>query len=312
MDLDIAPGATVGLIGESGSGKSVMAQSIMRIVPYPGVIVSGSIVAVTSAHGTIDLARLDPRGRTIRDIRGKDIAMVFQEPMTSLSPVHTIGDQIGEAIKLHRPSDADRVHEVTLEMLAKVGISNPAQRINEYPFQFSGGMRQRVMIAMALSCDPRVLVADEPTTALDVTVQAQILELIAGLQRSTGMSVLYITHDLGVIAEIADVVNVMYLGRVVERASVIPLFEQPRHPYTQGLLKSIPDLERTGRRRLNPIQGNVPVPLDPPVRCGFYGRCPVAIEGRCDVAQPALVTDAEGHGVRCFRVNDQVEVVSDE
>ncbi|MCY3978061.1 MAG: ABC transporter ATP-binding protein, partial [Chloroflexi bacterium] len=240
VDFTIAPHQTVGIIGESGSGKSVTAQSILQIVPPPGAIETGEIILRRNDGSTVDVGKLDPRSRAIRAIRGAEVSMVFQEPMTSLSPVHTIGAQIVEAIRLHIESDKKKAKELALDMINRVGISNPAQRFDEYPHQLSGGMRQRAMIAMALSCSPSLLIADEPTTALDVTVQAQILELMKELQAQFGMAIMYITHDLGVIAEIADEVNVMYLGRVVERASTVELFTNPRHPSTRRPLKSIP------------------------------------------------------------------------
>lgn len=233
--------------------------------------------------------------------------MIFQEPMTSLSPVHTIGNQIMEAILLHKTKDREEAKEIALEMLGKVGISNPTQRIDEYPHQLSGGMRQRAMIGMALSCNPALLIADEPTTALDVTVQAQILDLMENLQEQFGMSIMYITHDLGVIAEIADSVNVMYLGKVVERGTAIELFKNPLHPYTRLLLKSIPKVGRKSRVRLEAISGTVPIPLNPPARCGFFSRCPEAMPGKCDKLVPALVEVQEEHGVRCFLHSDKTE-----
>lgn len=310
VDLEIRPGMTVGVIGESGCGKSVTAQSVMRIVPSPGYIAGGSINFYRRDQSVVDLAQLDPKGREIRSIRGGEIAMVFQEPMTSLSPVHTIGDQIMEAILLHRTKDKNEAREIALDMLAKVEISNPQQRFNEYPHQLSGGMRQRVMIAMALSCHPSLLIADEPTTALDVTVQAQVLALLEQLQDEFGMAMMYITHDLGVIAEIADEVNVMYLGRVVERTSTVQLFRNPLHPYTKRLLQSIPRLEGQARTRLDAIEGNVPVPLNFPRQCGFYSRCREAIQGRCNTSVPALVHVGDGHYVRCFLYSDEEEPIS--
>jgi oligopeptide/dipeptide ABC transporter ATP-binding protein len=305
VSLAVAQKRTLGIIGESGCGKSVTAQSILRIVPAPGRIVRGRILFSREDGVPVDLASLDGRGPEIRAIRGKDISMIFQEPMTSLSPVHTIGNQVMEAILLHRTQDTFQAREIAIEMLARVGISNPAQRFHEYPHQLSGGMRQRAMIAMALSCHPALLIADEPTTALDVTVQAQILELIKELQEALGMSVLYITHDLGVIAEIADEVAVMYLGRVVEQGTAHDIFKNPMHPYTSLLLKSIPKLGRKARVRLEAIKGTVPMPLNPPWQCGFWSRCPERIEGRCDQAVPALVerergSGAGGHRARCF------------
>jgi len=337
VSLSIDERRTLGVIGESGCGKSVTAQSVLRIVPDPGRIIGGQVllsrpteeiarlreqagaggdggvgsatVAGAGRLGTLDLAALDDRGPLIRAIRGKVISMIFQEPMTSLSPVHTVGDQIMEAILLHRTRDKAEARTIALEMLDRVGISNPAQRIDEYAHQLSGGMRQRAMIAMALSCHPALLIADEPTTALDVTVQAQILELIKELQGQLGMAIQYITHDLGVISEVADEVAVMYLGRVVEKGTVRQIFKDPLHPYTERLLKSIPRLGKKAGLRLDAIKGTVPIPLDPPARCGFYSRCPVAIEGVCDRLIPALVEPqraGDGHQVRCF-LHDRTE-----
>ncbi len=309
VDLTIEPGQTVGVIGESGSGKSVTAQSILQIVTTPGAIESGEIILRRSDGSLIDLAQLNPRSKEIRAIRGAEISMVFQEPMTSLSPVHTIGSQIVEAIQLHITRDKQKAKSLALDMINRVGISNPAQRFDEYPHQLSGGMRQRAMIAMALSCSPSLLIADEPTTALDVTVQAQILELMKELQIEFGMAVMYITHDLGVIAEIADVVNVMYLGRVVERASTIELFKNPLHPYTQRLLHSIPRLGRRGQERLAAIRGSVPVPMNPPPQCGFASRCDDFIAGRCDAAVPSLVHMGNDHFVRCYLHSEESEPI---
>ena len=309
VDLTIEPGQTVGVIGESGSGKSVTAQSILQIVTTPGAIESGEIILRRSDGKLVDLARLDPRSRAIREIRGAEISMVFQEPMTSLSPVHTIGAQIVEAIELHITRDKRKATSLALDMINRVGISNPRQRFDEYPHQLSGGMRQRAMIAMALSCSPSLLIADEPTTALDVTVQAQILELMKALQDEFGMAVMYITHDLGVIAEIADVVNVMYLGRVVERATTIELFKNPKHPYTQRLLNSIPRLGRRGQERLDAIRGSVPVPMDPPPQCGFASRCDEFMAGKCDAAVPALVDLGQAHYARCYLHSEESEAI---
>ena len=290
---------TLGLIGESGCGKSVTAHSILRIVPSPGKLIGGRILLNHDGQ-SIDLARLDPSGKMIRSIRGKEISMIFQEPMTSLSPVHTIGDQIREAIYLHRTKDKKEAQEIALDMLNRVGIANPTQRINEYPHQLSGGMRQRAMIAMALSCHPKLLIADEPTTALDVTVQAQILELIQELQQQFHMAVLYITHDLGVIADICHRVAVMYLGKVVEFGAVRDIFYHPLHPYTVRLLKSRPSMSKRTGQRLESIVGNVPIPLNLRDQCGFVERCTEAIKGRCDVAVPELIELEENHWVRCF------------
>ncbi len=302
VDFDIQQRKTLGVIGESGCGKSVTAFSIMRTVMPPGKVVSGSIELTLSTGEIIDLAELGPYHRKMRWIRGKEVAMVFQEPMASLSPVHTIGDQISEMILLHRTKDKKEAKEIAIEMLSKVGLPNPAQRYNEYPHQLSGGMCQRAMIAQALSCNPSLLIADEPTTALDVTVQAQILELIRTLQEDLGMSVMYITHDLGVIAEIADRVAVMYLGRIVEMADTVTLFKQPLHPYTQRLLKAIPNLTSRRSTRLENIKGNVPMPLNPPAECGFYSRCVLAQDGLCNKGVPPLVEVEPGHRVRCVLV----------
>ena len=309
VDFTIGAHQTVGIIGESGSGKSVTAQSILQIVPTPGVVESGEMLLRRGDGTVVDLSKLNPRSRAIRAIRGKEISMVFQEPMTSLSPVHTIGAQIMEAIQLHIMRNKRDAKKLTLDMIYRVGISNPSQRFDEYPHQLSGGMRQRVMIAMALSCSPSLLIADEPTTALDVTVQAQILELMKELQNEFGMAIMYITHDLGVIAEIADQVNVMYLGRVVERAATVELFKNPMHPYTQRLLRSIPRLGSKGRGRLDAIRGNVPVPMNPPLQCGFASRCDEFISGKCDASVPALIELAPDHFVRCYLHSEESEPV---
>ena len=295
-----------GLIGESGCGKTVTAQSLMRLVPKPGRIVNGQIHYHGESGGRIDLAGEDATGPVIRGIRGKEIAMIFQEPMSSLSPIHSIGNQLMEPILLHVTRNKREAYETALDMLDLVGISNPAQRMDEYPHHFSGGMRQRVMIAMALSCRPRLLIADEPTTALDVTVQAQILDLIAQAQTQFQMAVLYITHDLGIIAEICDEVAVMYLGRIVERGAVRDIFHNPLHPYTRRLLAATP---RIGQRaaRLHTIDGTVPIPIGLPQACGFCSRCPDMMPGSCDAAVPALVEIEAGHEARCFLHDERKE-----
>lgn len=296
----------LGIVGESGCGKSVTAQAILRIVPDPGKIEGKILLERNNGNGKkgpLDLVGLDSRGKEIRSIRGKEIAMIFQEPMTSFSPLHTIGNQIIEAILLHQDVDKKEARKLAIDMLDKVGIANPQQRIDEYPHQLSGGMRQRGMIAMALSCNPSILVADEPTTALDVTVQAQILELMKNLQAQFGMSIIYITHNLGVIAGISDEVAVMYLGRIVEYASVDDLFYDPLHPYTQALLRSIPRMGKKSKARLESIEGTVPLPLDLPVGCGFYARCRQAKKGICNKKMPPLVEVKKKHTVRCFLYN---------
>jgi oligopeptide/dipeptide ABC transporter ATP-binding protein len=247
---------------------------------------------------------MDPRGGRIRQIRGKDISMIFQEPMTSLSPVHTIGNQIMEAVLLHLPLSKDGARERAIEVLRRVGIPKPEQRIDYYPFQLSGGMRQRAMIAMALSCEPDLLIADEPTTALDVTTQANILDLIRELQQDLGMSVMFITHDLGVVAEIADEVAVMYLGRVVERGDVDTIFHDAKHPYTQALLRSIPKMGLGRKDRLEQIRGMVPHPFARPSGCTFHSRCDRFMPGLCEKLEPPNETFGEGRSVRCLLYSD--------
>ena len=295
-----------GLMGESGCGKTVTAQSLMRLVPKPGRIVNGQINYRTERGHRIDLAEVDGTGSEIRSIRGKEIAMIFQEPMSSLSPIHSIGNQLMEAVLLHITRSKREAYETALEMLDLVGIPNPVQRMDEYPHHFSGGMRQRVMIAMALSCRPRLLIADEPTTALDVTVQAQILHLIAQAQAQFQMAVLYITHDLGIIAEICDEVAVMYLGRIVEQGSVRDIFHNPLHPYTRRLMAATPQIGQRSAR-LQTIDGTVPIPIGLPHACGFCSRCTDLIPGSCDTAVPALVEIEDKHYVRCFLHDERKE-----
>ncbi len=317
VSLEIERGRTLGIIGESGCGKSVTAHSILRLVPSPpGNIVDGEILLHRRENGQnssrqeeeTDLARLDPRGAEIRAIRGAEISMVFQEPMTSFGPMHTIGNQIMESILLHQEDvDSDEARELAIENLRRVGIPRPGQIVDAYPHQLSGGMRQRAMIAMALSCSPRLLIADEPTTALDVTIQAQILELLTTLQEEFGMAIIFITHNLGVIAEVADEVAVMYLGRIVEQAGVIELFDNPQHPYTQGLLDSIPHIDEEKLPRLRAIEGVVPDPYQIPSGCAFSDRCPSFMPGTCDKAMPDLDPTSEGHLVRCFLYSEAVE-----
>lgn len=253
----------------------------------------------TGSSQVIDIAKLKPTGQQIRVLRGKDISMIFQEPMTSFSPVHTIGNQLNEAILLHRTQDKNEAREIGLDMLRRVGITNPEQRFDEYPQQLSGGMRQRAMIAMALSCHPALLIADEPTTALDVTIQAPVLELMQELQQEFGMAILFITHDLGVIAETVNEVAVMYLGKVVEFGKVTTIFDNPYHPYTRALLKSIPKLGKTTGETLESIKGSVPVPIDLPDMCPFYDRCTERME-ECRQSAPPIIEVEEGHTVRCF------------
>ncbi len=298
VTFDIRPGETVGLVGESGSGKSVTAMSMLRLLPEKTSRVAGGriLFAPQNSQPTLDLTTLKPGGSQMRQIRGNEIAMIFQEPLTSFSPVYTIGNQIAEAVELHQQVGKAEARQRAIEMLEQVGIPNAPQRFDEYPHQFSGGMRQRAMIAMALSCNPLLLIADEPTTALDVTIQAQVLELMKDLQDRFGMAILLITHNLGVIAEMADRVNVMYMGRIVESADARTIFHRPLHPYTVGLLQSIPRLGR--KSRLAPIPGTVPDPLMVPAGCAFFPRCIAPKRPACEHPVP-LREIAPGHKVRC-------------
>jgi oligopeptide/dipeptide ABC transporter ATP-binding protein len=282
VDLDVGAGRTLGVVGESGSGKSVTALSIMRLIDAPGRIEPGSRIR----FGGRDLAQLDEE--ELRELRGNEISMIFQEPMTSLNPVFTIGNQIVEAVRLHRSVSAAAAKDRALEMLSLVGIPTPRRRFDDYPHQLSGGMRQRVMIAMALACEPKLLIADEPTTALDVTIQAQILELMRDLRERLGMAIMLITHDLGVVAEMCDDVAVMYAGRVVERGSATDVFRTPQHPYTEALLHSIPVLGVTQAEPLKVIRGMVPSPLSWPVGCRFAARCDYTFD-RCRHDDPPLL-----------------------
>jgi len=296
VSFEIPARGTLGVVGESGSGKSVTALSVMRLIAGPtGRIASGSI-----RYAGKDLLAL-PAGE-MRKIRGNRIAMIFQEPMTSLNPVYTAGAQVAEAVQLHQKKSAKEARQIAIDMFALVGIPSPEERVDAYPHQLSGGMRQRVMIAMALACKPDLLIADEPTTALDVTIQAQILELLRSLQRDLGMAILLITHDLGVVAETCDDVVVMYAGRIVERASTLALFATPRHHYTAGLLKSVPSYDdgpQAGtRERLVEIKGMVPSLYDLPVGCKFADRCGAA-QQKCRDVEPVLALHAPGHLVRC-------------
>jgi len=306
VDLRIRRGKTLGVVGESGCGKSVTARSILGIVEPPGRIVEGNIWfrrtldSNGGAYEELDLAQLNPRSREFRSIRGKEISMIFQEPMTSLSPHYTIGDQIAENLLLHQDMTKQEARDQTIELLRQVGIARPELRVDTYPFQLSGGMCQRAVIAMAIACRPSLLIADEPTTALDVTTQAQILELIQNMQEHLGMAVMLITHDLGVVAEMADDVAVMYLGCVAESADVDTIFHDPRHPYTKALLRSIPRVEGGTRERLNPIRGMVPDPYNRPEGCVFHTRCDDLQRGVCDGQSPRMVEVAPNHFVSCW------------
>ncbi|MCP4809457.1 MAG: ABC transporter ATP-binding protein [Proteobacteria bacterium] len=296
VNYEIFPGETLSVVGESGSGKSVTALSVMGLIPCPPGIEAGGEILFEGN----DLRKATEAER--RAIRGGQIAMIFQEPMTSLNPVYSVGEQIGEALRLHKGMNKREAWEYSVEMLDRVGIPKPRQRVDEYPHQMSGGMRQRVMIAMALSCDPRLLIADEPTTALDVTIQAQILDLMNKLQEDFGTSVLFITHDLGVVAEVSDHVAVMYAGKVVEYADVMTLYGAPQHPYTVGLFKSLPDIE-SDEQKLDVIPGVVPSPLEFPSGCRFRNRCAFANE-RCAAEEPLLRTVGTGHTVACHAVEE--------
>jgi peptide/nickel transport system ATP-binding protein len=298
--FDVSPGKTVGIVGESGCGKSVTAQSILRIVDRPGRIVAGEIVLTRADGSQTDLVKLEANGREMRSIRGGDIGLVFQEPMTSFSPVHTIGAQLIEAVLLHNAVSEKEARRRGIEALRSVGIPKPERRIDEYSFELSGGLRQRAMIAVALSCDPRLLIADEPTTALDVTTQAQILDLLRKLQRERGMAIMLITHNLGVVAEMADDVVVMYLGRVVEQGNVDDIFHDPKHPYTKALLQSIPSIDSVPKLKLATISGSIPHPFNRPTGCPFYPRCVSFMAGRCDVEVPLLQPVGDGRTVSCF------------
>ena len=299
VTMDIPRGKTVGIVGESGCGKSVTAFSALRLVSSPGRIVAGEIVLHRSDRA-IRLTDLDEEGEDIRAIRGHEIAMIFQEPMTSLSPVHTVGFQIVEAIRLHLDLRGEEARSLAVNMLDRVGIPDAERRFAQYPHEMSGGMRQRVMIAMALSCRPALLIADEPTTALDVTIQAQILDLMRDLQDEFQMSIMLITHDLGVVAEMADEVAVMYMGRIVEHAATEEIFENPKHPYTQALMESIPGMIRARKTRLQTIRGSVPDPYTQLQGCPFHPRCEVAQDGVCNAGdRPELLGVGDGHAVAC-------------
>jgi peptide/nickel transport system ATP-binding protein len=303
VSFSLRRGQTLAVVGESGSGKSVTSLTIMRLLAHPGRIVGGSILYRLRSGETVDLAQV-PEKR-MRAIRGSEIAMIFQEPMTSLNPLFTVGDQIMEMILLHENMSRSQARARAKQMLELVEIPAAERRLAQYPHEMSGGMRQRVMIALALSCNPSLLIADEPTTALDVTIQAQILDLLRRLQAEIGMSILFITHNLGVVAEIAHEVAVMYAGRVVEQGPVVDLFARQRHPYTRGLLACIPDARRDripgqGRALLNAIPGNVPSPLALPPGCSYAPRCPL-VEERCTRDAPPLIDVAAAHLTRCWR-----------
>ena len=302
VSFRVKRGEVLGILGESGCGKSMTAHSILRLTPQTAEI-TGNVHLERSDGRVTDLLTLKPSGKEMRSVRGGEISVIFQEPMTCLSPVHTVGAQIMETIRLHLPElDRTAARKHAIETLAHAGIPNPEQRFHEYAHQLSGGLRQRALIAIALASSPSLLIADEPTTALDVTVQAQILQLLKRLQSEMGLAIMYITHSLPVIAEIADRVMVMYLGRIVESGSMSDIFERPKHPYTRGLLKAIPHINEEGDRdrELYTIEGTVPLPLELPDQCGFCSRCPHMMTGLCDCQIPRMLEVEDGHSVRCF------------
>jgi peptide/nickel transport system ATP-binding protein len=306
ISFDVREGELIGLVGESGCGKSVTARSILKLVRPPGEVMGEILYYPNHKPGhyglpdVIDIAKLDSDGDTIRQIRGDAMTMVFQEPMNAFSMVHTVGHQIMESVLLHRDMSKREARDYTINLLADVGIANPQQRVDEYPFQLSGGMRQRAMIALAIATRPRLLICDEPTTALDVSVQAQILRLLKDLQEKYGMAIIFITHDLAVIAQIAQRVMVMYLGKIVERAPVRDIFHNPLHPYTRKLMAAVPDLIADhSRSRLQTIDGFVPEPIGLPDRCGFYERCDKAF-ARCKGNAPELIPIKPDQAVSCF------------
>jgi len=305
VDLSIKKGKVIGVVGESGCGKSITARSILRIIPPPGKIDEGEILLKTrvgvpeNTEREIDLATIDPDSDLMRQIRWGEVSMIFQEPMTSFSSYHTIGSQIGEAVMEHRKTTKKEAAELTIHMLDRVGIPNASTRARQYPHEFSGGMRQRAMIAMALICNPSLLIADEPTTSLDVTIQAQMLELMRDLRKDFGSSVMFITHNLGVIAQIADEVYIMYLGKIVEHGSVADIFHNPKHPYTVDLLHAIPKITGKAKERLVAIEGGIPSPFERVSGCPFHPRCNRAIPGVCEVQVPKMTDFGDGHTAFC-------------
>jgi peptide/nickel transport system ATP-binding protein len=303
---------TLGLVGESGCGKSVTTQSILRLIEKPGRILSGKIILHRLDGSIVDLVKLSPRSAELRSIRGGEIGLVFQEPMTSFSPVYTIGNQLIEAIRLHMPVSKAEARKIGIETLSSVGIPMPERRIDEFSFELSGGLRQRAMISVALSCKPHLLIADEPTTALDVTTQAQILDLLRKLQNENGMSIILITHNLGVVAEMADDVAVMYLGRMVEESPVDEIFHHPLHPYTKALLKSIPRIDSEPRTKLPTIAGSIPHPYNKPAGCPFHPRCEVSIKGKCDLFEPDLIQVNKDQKVSCFLFHDNFSGIGED
>ena len=294
----IRPGETLGLVGESGCGKSLTSKSILAINDAK-CSMGGEILFRDENEQIVDILKLNPRGKEIRAIRGRQVSMIFQEPMVAFSPMYTIGNQVNECTRLHIEKDKKKSKAITLEMMKKVGIANAEKRYDQYPHEFSGGMLQRALIAMALVCRPRLLIADEPTTALDVTIQAQILELMLELQKEMGMAILFVTHDLGIVARMCDRVAVMYLGKIVETGTAKAIYQSPKHPYTQGLMGSVHKIGSRKLDRLYSIEGTVPLALNLKPGCGFFDRCPKRRAGLCDCTDPELRDDGNGHGVAC-------------
>ncbi len=299
VNFEIKRGETLGLVGESGSGKSLTCKAILGINDKK-CKASGQILFNSKESGEMDLLSLNPKGKEIRNVRGKQISMIFQEPMVAFSPMYTIGNQINECTLLHITKDKKKAKEISMEVMRKVGIANVEKRYNQYPHEFSGGMLQRALIAMALVCNPDMLIADEPTTALDVTIQAQILELMKEMQKEFNMAILFITHDLGVVARMCDRVAVMYLGKVVESGDAKTIYANPQHPYTRGLIGSVHKIGGKKEERLFSIEGTVPLAMNLPEACGFYDRCDARIEGLCNKADPELVEIEPGHQIACF------------
>ncbi len=304
VNFEIKKGETLGLVGESGCGKSLTCKAILAINDKK-CEAKGSIKFNSDESGEVEILDLNPKGEEIRNIRGKQISMIFQEPMVAFSPMYTIGNQINECTRLHITKDRRKSKQITLDVMKKVGIANVAKRYNQYPHEFSGGMLQRALIAMALVCNPKMLIADEPTTALDVTIQAQILELMKSLQKDFNTAILFITHDLGVVAKMCDRVAVMYLGKIVESADTETIYANPQHPYTKGLIGSVHKIGGNREERLFSIEGTVPLAMNLPSQCGFYDRCTVAIDGLCNKIEPELVEIEPGHKVACFACENE-------